>query len=64
MPGWLTWTLVGLGAWLVASLPFAFLASYLLSRRPASPCRFVFLAGSASIRPRGRVRSRTLSRSR
>jgi hypothetical protein len=29
MPGWLTWTLIGLGAWLVASVPFAFLAGYL-----------------------------------
>lgn len=63
MPGWLTWTLVGLGAWLVASVPFAFLTGYLLSRRPASRGRFVFLAGHASIRPRGRARSRTLSRS-
>jgi hypothetical protein len=62
MPGWLTWTLVGLGAWVVASVPFAFLAGFLLSRRPASR-RFVFLAGSTSIRPRGRARSRTLSRS-
>jgi hypothetical protein len=61
MPGWLTWTLVGLGAWLVASVPFAFLAGYLLSRRPAS--RLVFLAGAASISPRDRARSRTLTRS-
>ena len=63
MPGWLTWTLVGLGAWLVASVPFAFLAGVLLSRRPAPRRRFVFLAGSASIRPRDRARSRTLTRS-
>src|SRR6185312_4813099 len=45
MPGWLTWTLVGLGAWLVASVPFAFLAGYLLSRRTASHRRLVLLAG-------------------
>ena len=56
-------TLVGLGAWLVASVPFAFLAGYLLSRRPTSHVRFVFLAGPASIRLWGRARSRTLTRS-
>jgi hypothetical protein len=61
MPGWLTWTLVGLGAWLVASVPFAFLAGYLLSRTPASRRRFVVLARPASIRPRDRARSRTLT---
>ena len=63
MPGWLMWTLVGLGAWFVASVPFAFLAVYLLSRRPASHRRFVFLAEPASNRLRGRARSRTLTRS-
>jgi hypothetical protein len=63
MPGWLMWTLVGLGAWLAASVPFAFLASYLLSRRPARR-RVVFLAGPASIRLRSRGRARgTLTRS-
>jgi hypothetical protein len=61
MPGWLMWTLVGLGAWLAASVPFAFLASYLLRRRPAPRRRFVFLAGPASIRLRSRARSRTLT---
>lgn len=63
MPGWLMWTLVGLGAWLVASVPVALLAGYLLSRRPSSRHRFVFLAEPASNRPRGRARSRTLTRS-
>jgi hypothetical protein len=63
MPGWLMWTLVGLGAWLVASVPFAFLAGYLLSRRPASQRRVVFLVRPASIGPRSRSRSRTLTRS-
>ena len=63
MPGGLMWTLVGLGAWLVASVPFAFLTGYLLSRRPASRRRFVVLARPASIRPRHRERSRTLTRS-
>jgi hypothetical protein len=63
MPGWLMWTLVGIGAWLVASVPFAFLAGYLLSRRPASHRRVVFLARPASIGLRSRSRSRTLTRS-
>jgi len=62
MPGWLMWTLVGLGAWLVASVPLAFLAGFLLSRR-AAPHRVVFLAGPTSIRQRGRVRSRMLTKS-
>jgi hypothetical protein len=47
MPGWLMWTLIGLGAWLVASVPFAFLTGYLLSRRLAPRRRVVFLAGPA-----------------
>jgi hypothetical protein len=64
MPAWLMWTLVGLGAWLAASVPFAFLAGYLLSRRPAPHRRVVFLAGPASIHLRGRGRARgTLTRS-
>jgi hypothetical protein len=63
MPGWLMWTLVGLGVWLAASVPFAFLAGYLLSRRPAPRRRVVFVALPASISLRGRVRSRTLTRS-
>ena len=63
MPGWVMWMLIGLGAWLVASVPFAFLAGYLLSRRPAPRRHVVFLAGAASIRRRGRARSRTLTRS-
>ena len=63
MPGWLLWTLLGLGAWLAASVPLAFLAGYLLSRRPAPHLRVVFLAGPASFRLRGRVRSRTLTKS-
>ena len=63
MPGWLVWTLVGLGAWFAASVPLAFLAGYLLSRRTAPRRRVVFLTGPASIRLRGRARSRTLTRS-
>jgi len=63
MPGWLVWTLVGLGAWFAASVPLAFLAGYLLSRRAAPRHRVVLLAGPASIRVRGRIRARTLTRS-
>ena len=63
MPGWLMWMLFGLGAWLAASVPFAFLVGYLLSRRPASGGRVIFLARPAAIRPRDRARSQTLTRS-
>jgi hypothetical protein len=61
MPAWLTWTLIGLGAWLAASVPFAFLAGYLLSRRPSPRTRLVFLAGPGSIRTRTRTRARSLT---
>jgi hypothetical protein len=60
MPAWLTWTLVGLGIWVAASVPFAFLAGYLLSRR-SSRRRLVLLAGPASVRLPTRARSRTLT---
>jgi hypothetical protein len=63
MPGWLVWTLVGLGAWFAASVPLAFLAGYLLSRRAVPRHRVVLFAGPASIRLRGRARARTLTRS-
>jgi hypothetical protein len=63
MPGWLIWTLVGLGAWLASSVPFAFLAGFLLSRRPAPRRRVVIVAGPESIRLRQRALSRTLTRS-
>jgi hypothetical protein len=63
MPGWLTWTLIGLGAWFAASVVFAFLFGHLLGRRPAERVRFVILAGPMSIRVRTRERSRTLTRS-
>jgi hypothetical protein len=63
MPGWLMWTLVGLGAGLAASVPLAFLAGYLLSRRAAPRHRVVFLAGPGAVRLTGRVRSRTLTKS-
>jgi hypothetical protein len=63
MPGWLMWTLVGIGAWLAASVPFAFLAGYLLSRRPAPRRRVMVPPGPASIRLGTRAHSRTLTRS-
>jgi hypothetical protein len=63
MPGWLMWTLVGLGAGLAASVPLAFLAGYLLSRRDAPHHRVVFLPGPGAVHLRRRVRSRTLTRS-
>jgi hypothetical protein len=63
MPGWFLWTLVGIGAWIVASVPIAFLVGHLLGRRRSPRRRFVVLAGPGSIRVRVRARSRTLTRS-
>ncbi len=59
MPGWLMWTLVGLGVWVTASVPLAFLVGHLLGRRRAPRGRIVVLAGPRSIRVR--ARSRTLT---
>jgi hypothetical protein len=63
MPEWLTWTLVGLGAWLAVSAPVAFLAGHVLSRRPARRRRIVILAGPMSARLRTRDRPRTVTMS-
>jgi hypothetical protein len=63
MPGWLLWTLIGLGAWFAASIVFAFLFGQLLAPKRAARGRVVFLVGPRSIRIRSRERSRTLSRS-
>ncbi|HEY8776383.1 MAG TPA: hypothetical protein VIM33_07875 [Gaiellaceae bacterium] len=63
MPGWLLWTLIGIGAWIVASVPVALLVGRVLGRRRAPRRRVVVLAGPGSIRVRVRERSRTLSRS-
>jgi hypothetical protein len=60
MSGWLFWTLVGVGAWIVASVPLALLAGHLLAR---GRTRRVVLAGPGSARVRVRGRSRELSRS-
>jgi hypothetical protein len=60
MPGWLTWTLIGLGSWFAVSVVSAFLVGHVLSRRPA-PRRAVILVARASRRGRGRARSRTLT---
>jgi hypothetical protein len=63
MPGWLLWTLVGVGAWIVASVPLAFLVAHVLGRRRAPRARYVTVAGPGAIRMRVRERSRTLMRS-
>jgi hypothetical protein len=60
MPGWLMWTLVGLGIWFAVSVVCGFLVGHLLSHRPA-PRRAVILIAPAAIRGRGRTRSRTLT---
>jgi hypothetical protein len=62
MPGWLAWTLVGLGIWFAVSVVSAFLVGHLLSRRPAPRRVAIFVAPAAS-RGRLRTRSRTLTRS-
>ena len=63
MPGWLMWTLVGLGAWFAASVPLAFLAGRLLRQGRTTRRRVVVLSGPGAIRIRVRERSRTLTRS-
>jgi hypothetical protein len=61
MPGWLMWTLVGLGAWFAASVPLAFLAGRLLRQGRTTRRRVVVLARPGAIRVRVRERSRTLT---
>jgi hypothetical protein len=63
MPGWLMWTLVGLGAWFAASVPLAFLAGRLLRQGRTTRRRVVVLSGPGAIRIRVRESSRTLTRS-
>jgi hypothetical protein len=61
MPGWLMWTIVGLGAWFAASVPLAFLAGRLLRQGRTTRRRVVVLAAPGAIRVRVRERSRTLA---
>jgi len=49
MPGWLMWTLVGLGAWFAASVPLAFLAGRLLRQGRTTRRRVVVLSGPGAI---------------
>lgn len=62
MPGWLIWTLVGVGGWFAVSVVSAFLVGHLLSRRPAAR-RAVILVAPASGHGRSRARARSLTRS-
>jgi hypothetical protein len=41
MPGWLLWTLVGLGTWCAVSVPVAFLLAGLFGRTRARVSRLV-----------------------
>jgi len=54
MPGWLLWTLVGLGTWCAVSVPLAFLSAGLFGRTRTE---------SLPTRGRDRPRSWTLTRS-
>jgi hypothetical protein len=62
MSEWLTWTLVGVGAWLAVSVPVAFLAGHLLGREPAPRRRTANLPRPTTARPRMRDGQRTLTR--
>ena len=67
MPGWLLWTLVGLGTWCAVSVPVAFLVASLFgrTRTESFPTRGrVFIhARPAKGSGRDQPRSRTLTRS-
>ena len=63
MPGWLFWTLVGLGTWCAVSIPVAFLLAGLFGRSLPARDRVLILARSAKSSGRDRARSRTLTRS-
>jgi hypothetical protein len=54
MPGWLFWTFVGLAAWCAFSFVFALLISGLFGRERVPKRRLVVLAGTTSVRARGR----------
>lgn len=67
MPGWLLWTLVGLGIWCAVSVPVAFLLASLFgrSRTESFPTRRRILILGRRVKRSGRdeARSRTLTRS-
>jgi hypothetical protein len=67
MPGWLVWTLVGLGAWCAVSVPVAFLLAGLFGRMRTESLptrgRVFILARSVRSTGRDRQRARTLTRS-
>jgi hypothetical protein len=67
MPGWLVWTLVGLGAWCAVSVPVAFLLAGLFGRMRTESLptrgRVFILARSVRRTGRDRQRARTLTRS-
>lgn len=67
MPGWLVWTLVGLGTWCAVSIPVAFLLAGLIGRTRTESLttrgRVFILARSVRSTGRDRQRSRTLTRS-
>jgi hypothetical protein len=62
MPGWMTWTLIGLGSWFAVSVVSTFLVGHLLSRRRVTRSA-VILVAPAPRSGRVRARSRTLTRS-
>jgi len=67
MPGWLFWTLVGLGTWCAVSVPLAFLLAGLIGRTRTESLstrgRVFILALPAKSSGRDQPRSRTLTRS-
>lgn len=67
MPGWLLWTLIGLGTWCAVSVPVAFLLARLLGRTRTESLptrgRVFILAQPVKSTGRDRQRSRTLTRS-
>ena len=67
MPGWLVWTLVGLGTWCAVSVPVAFLLAGLIGRTRTESLttrgRVFILARSVRSTGRDQQRSRTLTRS-
>jgi len=67
MPGWLFWTLVGLGTWCAVSVPLAFLLAGLIGRTRTESLstrgRVFIFARPAKSSGRDQPRSRTLTRS-